>query len=454
MSIRMSAAQFGSSGPLTISPRLNVASTPCRRMSSSTASSARRLPWISEMIATLTAWASRVSLWRPERRRVPARSAAISSPCACTSSRSASKSSRLTRSMSAMNRCACDLTMVSTSRRTPSATPAASFIIRPTLSKILLLWVMAHLRLRRFLCQAASNYLGSARLDQSRQPGLHGPQPNPAGAARCPFPISTRSPSPSARSRCAGTRWPISAGVFLGAWYATSAAARKSLWANSSPPFEPAAIWDFAFWAVIGIVLGGRIGYVLFYNLPYFSTHPGEIIALWDGGMSFHGGLIGIIIAMALFTRSKGGNILSSLDLLGAIGTIGIFLGRIANFINGELYGAPTSLPWAVVFPTAGDLPRHPSQLYEAAARGRAAVPRSPGGRRTLFLALETARPRRRHLRHRLRAEPHPRRVRAPARCPARLSARHRLDDHGHGAEPAGAARRGCARRLRPGAAP
>ncbi len=161
------------------------------------------------------------------------------------------------------------------------------------------------------------------------------------------------------------------AGVFLGAWYATSLLNRPKLWANDKPPFPAAAIWDFAFWAVIGIVLGGRIGYVLFYNFPYYAAHPVDIIALWDGGMSFHGGLIGILIAMALFTRNRGGNILSSFDLLGAIGTIGIFLVRIANFINGELYGAPTTLPWAVVFPTDPEgLPRHPSQLYEAGLEG------------------------------------------------------------------------------------
>ena len=132
-----------------------------------------------------------------------------------------------------------------------------------------------------------------------------------------------------------------------------------TLWAHNKPPFPAPAIWDFAFWSVIGIVLGGRTGYVLFYNLPQYLAHPAEIFALWDGGMSFHGGLIGIMLAMALFTRSKGGSILQSFDLLGAIGTIGIFLVRIANFINGELYGAPADLPWAVVFPTDPDqLPR------------------------------------------------------------------------------------------------
>jgi phosphatidylglycerol---prolipoprotein diacylglyceryl transferase len=161
------------------------------------------------------------------------------------------------------------------------------------------------------------------------------------------------------------------AGVFLGAWYATTLLKRETLWPADKPPFPAPAIWDFAFWSVIGIVLGGRVGYVLFYNLPYYLEHPADIVALWDGGMAFHGGLVGILIAMALFTRSKGGRILSSFDLLGCIGTIGIFLVRLTNFINGELYGAPTSLPWGVVFPTDPEqLPRHPSQLYEAGLEG------------------------------------------------------------------------------------
>ncbi len=160
-------------------------------------------------------------------------------------------------------------------------------------------------------------------------------------------------------------------GVLGGAAYATTLLRRHGLWKDTHPPFRPAAIWDFAFWAVVGIVLGGRLGYVLFYNLPYYAANPAEILALWDGGMSFHGGLVGIMIAMGLFVRHKGGNILSGLDLLGAIGTIGLFLGRLANFINGELYGAPTDLPWGVVFPTDPEqLPRHPSQLYEALLEG------------------------------------------------------------------------------------
>ncbi|MGV3490804.1 MAG: prolipoprotein diacylglyceryl transferase [Devosia sp.] len=161
------------------------------------------------------------------------------------------------------------------------------------------------------------------------------------------------------------------AGVFGGAWYATTLLDRSRLWANNQPPFPTAAIWDFAFWAVIGIVLGGRLGYVLFYNLPFYAANPGEIIALWDGGMSYHGGMAGLMLAMFLFTRRHKGSILSSFDLLGAIATIGIFLVRITNFINAELYGAPTDLPWGVVFPTDPDqLPRHPTQLYEAALEG------------------------------------------------------------------------------------
>jgi phosphatidylglycerol:prolipoprotein diacylglycerol transferase len=159
-------------------------------------------------------------------------------------------------------------------------------------------------------------------------------------------------------------------GILLGALYGMALLKRKSLWHNNEPPFEPAAIFDFAFWAVLGIVLGGRIGYVLFYNPAYYAANPAEAFALWDGGMSFHGGLVGIILAMILFTRSKGGNVLSSLDLLACVGTIGLFLGRVANFINGELWGRETTLPWGVIFPNGGDVPRHPSQLYEAALEG------------------------------------------------------------------------------------
>lgn len=160
-------------------------------------------------------------------------------------------------------------------------------------------------------------------------------------------------------------------GVLLGAAYGQALLAKADLWKDDKPPFEAPAIWDFAFWAVIGIVIGGRLGYVLFYNLPVYLADPIQIFMIGDGGMSFHGGMAGLTLAIALFTRSKGGRILSSFDLLGAIATIGLFLGRIANFINAELYGAPTDAPWGVVFPTDPEqLPRHPSQLYEAVLEG------------------------------------------------------------------------------------
>lgn len=161
------------------------------------------------------------------------------------------------------------------------------------------------------------------------------------------------------------------AGVFGGAWYATTLLKRDHLWAGDRPPFPAPAIWDFAFWAMVGIVLGGRIGYVLFYNFPAYVANPIEIFSLWDGGMAFHGGLIGIVLAMWLFVRRHKGSVLSALDLLGAIATIGIFLVRLTNFINAELYGAPTDLPWGVIFPTDPEqVPRHPSQLYEAGLEG------------------------------------------------------------------------------------
>ena len=161
------------------------------------------------------------------------------------------------------------------------------------------------------------------------------------------------------------------AGVILGCAYAMTLLGRHGLWKDNRPPFPTPAIWDFAFWAVVGIVIGGRTGYVLFYNLPYYVANPGAIVALWDGGMSFHGGLIGIMLAMALFTRFHKGNILSGFDLLAAISTIGLFLGRLANFVNSELWGAPTTLPWGIIFPNdAEGVPRHPTQLYEALLEG------------------------------------------------------------------------------------
>ena len=127
---------------------------------------------------------------------------------------------------------------------------------------------------------------------------------------------------------------------------------------------------DFIVWATIGIILGGRLGYVLFYNFRYFVIHPGEILAMWQGGMSFHGGFLGVVIAGWLFCRKRGIKFLSLADMVVCVVPIGLFFGRIANFINGELFGRVTSVEWGVVFPRGGPAPRHPSQLYEAALEG------------------------------------------------------------------------------------
>jgi phosphatidylglycerol:prolipoprotein diacylglycerol transferase len=155
------------------------------------------------------------------------------------------------------------------------------------------------------------------------------------------------------------------AGLLLGWRYCVSMARR--------PPkvLEPAQLDDFLVWVTLGVVLGGRIGYVLFYNLPYYSQHPIEALKIWTGGMSFHGGTIGVVLAMFLFTRLRKIDFLRLGDILVCAVPIGLFLGRLANFVNGELYGRPTDVPWAMVFPAdEARLPRHPSQLYEATLEG------------------------------------------------------------------------------------
>ena len=129
---------------------------------------------------------------------------------------------------------------------------------------------------------------------------------------------------------------------------------------------------DFLTWAVIGVILGGRIGYVLFYNLPHYLNNPLDALQVWHGGMSFHGGLLGVVLAILLFSLRRGISPFAFGDLIAAAAPIGLFFGRIANFINGELYGRPApDVPWAVVFPRDPlQTPRHPSQLYEAALEG------------------------------------------------------------------------------------
>jgi phosphatidylglycerol:prolipoprotein diacylglycerol transferase len=127
---------------------------------------------------------------------------------------------------------------------------------------------------------------------------------------------------------------------------------------------------DFLLWATLGVIIGGRLGYVLFYNAEYFLSRPLEILAMWRGGMSFHGGLLGMVAAIVLFSRKRRLELLGVCDLIALVAPIGLFFGRVANFINGELFGRATDVPWAMVFPRGGPAPRHPSQLYEAALEG------------------------------------------------------------------------------------
>lgn len=127
---------------------------------------------------------------------------------------------------------------------------------------------------------------------------------------------------------------------------------------------------DMLFYATLGVILGGRIGYVLFYQLGHYLEHPMDVLAVWRGGMSFHGGLIGVLVALWLFSRQRGVHFLEVADAAAVVTPLGLLLGRIANFINGELWGRPTDVPWAVVFPAGGPVPRHPSQLYEAFLEG------------------------------------------------------------------------------------
>lgn len=132
----------------------------------------------------------------------------------------------------------------------------------------------------------------------------------------------------------------------------------------------PPQIDDFVIWATLGVILGGRLGYVLFYKPSFYFANPVEIFKVWKGGMAFHGGLAGVILAMAWYARRRGLTFLAFTDIIAAGTPIGLFFGRIANFINGELWGRVTDVSWGMVFPHGGPLPRHPSQLYEAALEG------------------------------------------------------------------------------------
>lgn len=160
-------------------------------------------------------------------------------------------------------------------------------------------------------------------------------------------------------------------GIVLGWIYARALIKRERLWGGPAP-VSLIQFDDFILWVTLGIIIGGRTGEVLFWNFPYYYAHPLEIFQLWNGGMSFHGGYLGCAVAVIAFALTQRISILSLGDLTCAVAPIGIFLGRVANFVNGELWGRVTDgdLPWAVIFPHAGPQPRHPSQLYEAGLEG------------------------------------------------------------------------------------
>ncbi len=165
--------------------------------------------------------------------------------------------------------------------------------------------------------------------------------------------------------------WPIRwyalaylAGIFLGYWYLLK------LIDQPGAPMARRHADDMIFYAMLGIILGGRLGYVLFYNLESYIAKPVTIFKLWDGGMSLHGGVIGVLIAIWYVTRKEKLSFLRFCDYIACVIPFGLFLGRIANFVNGELWGRVTTVPWAIIFPEGGPDPRHPSQLYEAGLEG------------------------------------------------------------------------------------
>ncbi|NYT42575.1 prolipoprotein diacylglyceryl transferase [Sphingomonas sp. R-74633] len=154
------------------------------------------------------------------------------------------------------------------------------------------------------------------------------------------------------------------AGILVGWWYLLR------LLREPGAPMSKKHADDLVFYATLGIIVGGRLGYVLFYGLDRFIQHPLDIFKLWDGGMSFHGGVIGTTLAIILMCRQQKLNWLRVHDYVACVVPFGLFFGRLANFVNGELWGKPADLPWAIVFPGAGDMARHPSQLYEAGLEG------------------------------------------------------------------------------------
>ena len=215
--------------------------------------------------------------------------------------------------------------------------------------------------------------------------------------AAIPFPNIGRYAIPIYTPWNIGIRWyalAYIAGLMFGWWAAARMTRETRLWKNPTfggkSPITADQIGDLVVWATFGVILGGRIGWILFYgialcltspgthmcaveggHLPMaFLTHPKNLIAIWEGGMSFHGGLGGVAVAVWLFCRRQKLQLLAVADMLAVVAPIGLLFGRIANFTNGELWGKVTDVPWAMVFPMAGPDPRHPSQLYEAGLEG------------------------------------------------------------------------------------
>jgi phosphatidylglycerol:prolipoprotein diacylglycerol transferase len=161
------------------------------------------------------------------------------------------------------------------------------------------------------------------------------------------------------------------AGILLGWRYAVGLARSPKLWAFRGPPATPEQIDDLIIWITAGVIVGGRLGHVVFYTPDIIWKDPVEILRTWHGGMSFHGGALGVLLAAVWFAARNRIDLFRLGDVIAASTPIGLFFGRIANFINGELWGRPTRLPWGIVFPGADPaVPRHPSQLYEAALEG------------------------------------------------------------------------------------
>ena len=175
---------------------------------------------------------------------------------------------------------------------------------------------------------------------------------------------------------------------FVGAWWLGKRRAKQYGWRQQE-------VEDVLFYGAIGVIVGGRVGYALFYDFANVIVEPWRIFMIWQGGMSFHGGLIGVLIAFAVFATKTQRHYLAVSDFIAPLVPIGLFFGRIGNFINGELWGKVSDVPWAMVFPNGGLLPRHPSQLYEAVLEGivlwlilwlYSAKPRPAGAVSGLFL--------------------------------------------------------------------